>query len=350
MSKPKLLITDNVQIGNDNSVFIIAEVGLCHDGDPLVAKELIRRCYDAGADAVKFQKRDVTNLATFATLNKLDNRYPLFGKTYREIREHVELDLDTYYKLKSYADELGIMFFASVFDKLSADQMFELGCPLIKLASHVLTNKPLIKHICRIGLPTLLSTGMAYLEEIDETVALLKDSDVPLGLFHCVSSYPHSAEDANLNMINFLRDRYNVPVGYSCHEKGDTSSLLSVAAGAQMIERHVTLDNNRQGFDHHFALDMNRFAEFVAEVRRIETIMGTIDKTVSDKEWETRRKYHFSVISRAKITKGTVITEDMLIVKNPGIGIPAREIDNVINRKAAVNISEDQMITYDMLV
>jgi sialic acid synthase SpsE len=312
---------------------------------------MIARCKEAGADAVKFQKRDVPNLAIGEVLDAHDERFPQFGSTYRQIREHIEFDVPTYRDLKEYADRMGIPFIVSVFDEKSTDEMLPLGCPALKIASHVLSRKPLIEHLCRAArtTPILASTGMAYLEEIDETVAMFKQAGVPLGLFHCVSVYPHRADQANLRMIRFLAERYGVPVGYSCHEIENTSSLLAVAAGATAIERHVTLDRNRTGFDHKIALDMAGLARFVKEVREVELTLGTTDKTVSEEEWITRRKYHSSVVSMRAIRQGETITRDMLTVKNPGTGIPARHIDTVVGKKALLDIAEDVLILPDMV-
>lgn len=344
-----LHLRDGSTIGEGKRVFIIGEIGLCHDGDPEVAKALIDGCKNAGVDAVKFQKRDVANLATAEVLDAEDGRFPQFGKTYRQIREAVEFDLDTYRSLKQYAEQLGLPFLVSVFDELSADQMAELQVPALKLASHVLSRKPLIEHLCRLKLPVLASTGMAFMEEIDETAAMFKEAGVPFGLFHCVSIYPHAADRANLRMIRHLAQRYDVPVGYSCHELENISSVLAVGAGATMLERHVTLDRNRSGFDHKFALDMDGLTQFVGEVRQAEAAMGSIDKTVSEEEWVTRRKYHCSVVSLRPIAQGELIERSMLTVKNPGTGIPARQIDQVAGRRAKVDIPQDVLLSEKML-
>ena len=345
----ELSLLDGTRIGENQKVFIIGEIGLCHDGDPEVARDLIKGCKEAGVDAVKFQKRDVANLAIGEVLDAEDGRFPHFGTTYRQIREAVEFDMQTYRSLKKYAQEMGLPFLVSVFDEISADQIAELGVPGFKLASHVLSRKPLIEHLCRLKLPVLASTGMAYPQEIDETAAMFKAAGVPFGLFHCVSIYPHAADRANLRMIRHLAERHQVPVGYSCHELENISSILAVAAGATMLERHVTLDRNRVGFDHKFALDMEGLARFVLEVRQAEAAMGCTEKTVSEEEWMTRRKYHCSVVSRRAIRQGERIERSMLTVKNPGTGIPARKIDEVAGRRAATDIPADVLISEEML-
>ncbi|OOZ36441.1 N-acetylneuraminate synthase family protein [Solemya velesiana gill symbiont] len=345
----QLELKNGTVIGDDRPVFIVAEIGLCHNGSEEQAMEMIRRSAEAGVDAVKFQKRDVPNLTTRELLDAPDERFPTLGRTYREIREAVEFDLDTYERLKSLAESLGLLFFASVFDEKSAHEMAELDLHLLKIASHVLTRKPLIEKLCDLGIPTLASTGMAYLDEIDETTAAFRAVGLLHGLFHCVSIYPHAADRANLRMIRYMQERYQVPVGYSCHEIANTSSLLSIAAGACMLERHVTLDRSADGFDHKFALDMPGLAEFVSQVREAEAAMGSIEKTVSEEEWVTRKKYHCSVVSRCAIPEGTVIDRQLLTVKNPGTGIPARRIDDVVGQRARIDIPEDVLLDNEML-
>lgn len=184
---------------------------------------------------------------------------------------------------------------------------------------------------------------------VADPAAVFREAGLPFGLYHCVSIYPHEASRANLRLIRRLEERYRVPVGYSCHEFANTSSLLAVPAGAVTLERHVTFDRNAEGFDHRFALDMPALAEFVQQVREAEASMGDGAKTVMDEEWVTRRKYHASVVSARPIAAGETIRREMLAVKNPGTGIPAREIDSVAGRTAATDIPADVLIERGML-
>lgn len=335
--------------GDDREVLVVAEIGLCHNGDLDRAKQLIKESKEAGAHAVKFQKRDVSNLAIGAVLDAKDDRFPSFGDTYREVRGAIEFDIPQYQALQQYANDLDIEFIVSVFDIASAKQMAEIGVPIFKIASHCMSNLPLIRYLCEQKIPVLLSTGMSYLEEIDGTVKLLTDAGVPLGLYHCVSEYPHTHQTSNLKLIKVLAERYGLPVGYSSHEKENFTAILSVAAGACSIEKHVTLSNDDEGFDHAMALTMPMLANLVDEVKRAKVAMGTGEKGVSDKEMVTRDKYHYSVVSRSVIQSGEVITTDMLTTKNPGTGIPAKDIDLVVGRTAVVNIDEDILLMESML-
>lgn len=345
----EIILNRGLKLGDAHPVWIVAEIGLCHNGDPDRAKELIKQSVQAGADAVKFQKRDVDNLAIAEVLDANDNRFPSFGKTYREVRHHIEFDIEVYRELISYANSLDTLFFTSVFDIKSAAQMADLDVPVLKIASHCLSNKPLIEYLCELKIPVFLSTGMAYWEEIDDAIECLKNNDIPIALYHCVSVYPHLFEVANLKMINELKNRYQVPVGYSSHEPDNYSAFLSAAMGVFSVEKHVTLDRNDEGFDHKIALDMSGLKDLVDGIRKVEIALGDGEKTVTDEEWVTRKKYHSSIVSICPIKKGTIITRELLTVKNPGTGIPAREIDSIIGKIATVDIDADNLILRSMI-
>ncbi len=344
-----LRLKNGTELGSENPCWVVAEIGLCHNGDFELAKKMIKASVDAGADAVKFQKRDVDNLAINSVLDAKDGRFPAFGKTYRQIRRYIEFEPAQYADLKAYAESLGTTFFVSVFDITSANQMAELNMPVLKIASHCLSHLPLIEHLCDLKIPVLLSTGMATWEEIDATVERLQKADVPLALYHCVSAYPHSHELANLRLIPKMIHRYHCPVGYSSHELDNYSAFLATAMGACSIEKHVTFDRHSEGFDHGIAQDMEGFADLVVGVRKAEAAMGTGIKAVSDEEMITRKKYHSSVVSRCSIKAGEIIAKDMLTVKNPGTGIPAKEIYTVIGKRAKCDIGENVLVLKEMI-
>lgn len=336
-------------VGGDNPCFIIAEIGLNHNGSLNLANKLIDEACNAGADCVKFQKRDINNLAIKGVLDGEDNRFPEFGKTYRKIREHLEFSIEQYREIKDYCDKKGIAFLCTAFDIVSADLLETVDLESYKIASHSLTNLPLIKHVAKKGKPMFVSTGMSTLDEIDETVNLIKKYDCPFILFHCVSSYPQSPEESNLRMMKILEERYNAPIGYSGHEIGIHISLAAIALGAKAIERHFTLDRNMVGFDHKLSLQPEEMKELVKKGREIEKALGSGKKEVLEKEWITRRKYHSSIVTKMNIPKGTIITEDMLTSKNPGTGLETKHIPQVVGKKAAVDIKEDVLIAFDMI-
>lgn len=194
-----------------------------------------------------------------------------------------------------------------------------------------------------------MSTGMCTFEEIDDAVRMFLGTDTRLALMHCVSSYPQQAEESNLGMIAKLRDRYSLPVGYSGHELGCLPTLASVALGADLVERHVTLDRSAVGFDHRLSLEPNELAEMIRSIRTVEAAMRPSAKSISETEMITRRKYQVSIVAARDIRPGETITNAMLTLKNPGTGLPARRITEVAGRKAKVFIPGDTLLDFQML-
>ena len=328
--------------------YVIAEAGLNHNGSIKTAKALIDVAKLAGADAVKFQKRTVSKLAIKTTLDAVDNRFPEFGKTYREIREHLEFDLEQYRELKKYTESKGLDFIVTAFDTDAVDFLEKLGVEAYKLASHSATNLELLKYLAKTGKPVILSTGMAELSEIETAVKIFRNEDTPLMLLHCVSAYPTPLEECNLAMINVLKKHFDLPVGYSGHELGYLPTIVAVSMGAVVIERHYTLDKSMTGFDHKMSLEQDELIAMIESIRNIEKIQGTGEKLVSETEWITRRKYHVSMVSIKEIPEGTVLNEQMITYRNPGTGIPAKEASNVFGKKSVHDIPADELLSLGM--
>lgn len=328
--------------------YVIAEAGLNHNGSVAIAKKLIDVAAIAGADAVKFQKRTVDKLAVKSALDAPDDRFPEFGRTYREIRQHLEFTLEQYRELKVYAEAQGLDFIVTAFDEDAVDFLESLGINIYKLASHCLTNYNLLDYLASRGKPVLLSTGMADMEEIDRAVDIFRGRDARLSLFHCVSAYPTPLEDCNLAMMDVLRKRYNLVVGYSGHELGHLPTVLAVALGAQMVERHFTLDKTMTGFDHKMSLEPDELIAMVRDIRNFYKIYGSGEKRVSETEWITRNKYHVSMASAVSIPAGGELTEEMVCYRNPGTGIPAKLAHTVLGKRAINNIPADILLSDDM--
>ena len=330
------------------NTYIIAEAGLNHNGSIEIAKKLIDLASEAGCNAVKFQKRTVSNLAIGETLNAADNRFPEFGNTYRQIREHLEFNMDEYILLKEYAEKRSLDFLCTAFDIEAADFLNKLGVSLFKLASHSMTNLELLEYMARTGKQSILSTGMSDLSEIETAVNIFKKYETPLLLMHCVSAYPTPLDECNLNLIYSLKEKFGLPVGYSGHELGYLPTLTAVSMGAVCIERHFTLDNNMIGFDHKMSLGPNELISMVRDIRTIKKIKGTGEKEISSKELITRQKYHVSMVSKNDIKIGEVLTGDLIVYRNPGTGIPAKDAPKLIGKIAQVNIPRDVLLSFDM--
>jgi sialic acid synthase SpsE len=329
-----------------NKCYIIAEAGLNHNGSFQIAKKLIDIAYNAGANAVKFQKRTIDLLATKNLLEARDDRFPNFGKTYGEIRSHLEFNEQEYVELKKYSKEKKLDFIVTPFDEKALNFLYNIGIDKYKLASHSLTNIDLLKACSKFNIDIILSTGMAEVEEIDTAVELLKSNN--LALLHCVSSYPTPLNECNLQMINFLKDRYKITVGYSGHELGFLPSLAAVASGAEIIERHITIDKKMEGFDHKLSLEPQELQEMVSSIRDIENCFSSEQKKVSSTEMITRNKYHVSMISKRSIKKGELLEKGMITYKNPGTGIPPKYEKKYINKKILLDIPIDTLITNEM--
>lgn len=336
-------------IGEGSPCYIIGEIGLNHNGSIDMAKELIDVAKESGVDAVKFQKRHVSKLAIQSVLDAPDERFPEFGKTYREIREFLEFNKSAYQDLLAYTHSKGLPFLCTTFDIESVDFLEELGVSAYKVASHSVTNLPLMRKLAFIGKPVILSSGMCTFSELDQAVGILLSAKIPLAVLHCVSSYPLLPEEANLNLIKVLNERYPVPIGYSSHEMGYLPTLISVGLGAVIVERHITLDTNLVGFDHKLSLPPDDLKKMVENIRIVEKMLGEGEKFVSEKEKITSDKYHVSMVSACAIEAGKKIEENMITYKNPGTGLSPSHINDVLNKRAKTDISADTIISLEML-
>jgi len=275
------------------SLFLIAEIGINHNGDMKIAEELIVKAANAGFDAVKFQKRTIDQVYTQEFLD--GPRESPWGKTQRAQKEGLEFGLEEYKQIDSLCRNLGISWSASAWDVESQKFIQKFDLAFNKVASPMLGHKPLLKMIAKEGRRTFISTGMSTIEEIDEVVELFRSENCVFELMHCNSTYPMAEEDANLLCIKTLMDRYGCPVGYSGHE----SSLLkvcitAVTLGATSIERHITLDRAMYGSDQAASIEVGALGAFVATIRKIPAILGDGNKTVNGGEKAIREKLRIS--------------------------------------------------------
>ena len=275
-------------------LFLIAEIGINHNGDMAIAKKLIDEAAGADFDAVKFQKRTIDLVYTKEFLDSA--RESQWGTTQRAQKEGLEFSFDQYKEIDAYCKSKNIQWSASAWDIKAQEFMQQFNCSFNKVASAMLGHIPLLKLIASEKRKTFISTGMATLEELDQVVAIFKAAECPFELMHCNSTYPMKDEDANLLCIPMLRDRYGVSVGYSGHE----SSLIkvctaAVALGATSIERHITLDRAMYGSDQAASIETNALKNFVETVRAVPSILGNGKKIMSDSELKTREKLRINV-------------------------------------------------------
>lgn len=269
-------------------VFIVGEIGINHNGDLKIAKELIDWSVLAGCDAVKFQKRTVDKVYTKEYLDGY--RESPWGTTQREQKEGLEFGKAEYQEIDKYCKEKGIEWFASAWDIESQIFLKQFNLKYNKIASAMLTDEELLREVASEKKYTFIATGMSTYEEIDYAVNIFKEYGCPFELMHCNSTYPMPKEDANLRLIPVLKKRYNCNVGYSGHESGRIVSTSAVALGATSLERHITLDNTMYGSDQAASLNVRDLVRLIEDVRLIEKILGNGEKVLSEKELETRKK------------------------------------------------------------
>lgn len=336
-------------VGDGEPVFVIAEIGLNHNGDLALARELIDLARDAGADAVKFQKREVDLCFTRAALEAPYPGRNSFGATYGDHKRALELSPADYEALAAHSRARGIAFLVTPFDAVSTDLVEALGCPAIKIASHNMTNLPLLDHVARTRRPIFLSTGMASMTEVEAAVATIRRHHDDLVLLQCTSSYPAKIEELNLAVLPTYREHFGCLVGYSAHEPEEATLYAAVALGACVIEKHFTRDKGLRGPDHAASFEPGELARAIAGIRKVSAALGSAEKTVMASEWSNRAKHHRSVVAAVDIPAGAVIARAMLTTKAPGTGIPPVRLPEVVGRKARVAIAADTTLTDELL-
>ncbi|MCH7786493.1 MAG: N-acetylneuraminate synthase family protein, partial [Chloroflexi bacterium] len=254
------------------SIFIIAEIGINHNGDMEIAKQLIDVAIDSGADAVKFQKRTIDLVYSKEMLDS--PRESQWGTTQREQKEGLEFGLEDYQAIDAYCKEKGIEWFASAWDLESRKFLQQFNLKHNKIASAMIVYEDLLREVASEGVNTFISTGMSTEDDIDKAVKIFQDADCPFELVHCISTYPMDDEDANLNCIKTLRDKYQCDVGYSGHEVGLAVSYAAAALNISSLERHITLDRAMYGSDQSASVEPAGFRQLVSAVGKIEQALG----------------------------------------------------------------------------
>ncbi|MDD5454067.1 MAG: N-acetylneuraminate synthase family protein [Candidatus Ratteibacteria bacterium] len=271
-----------------SNVFVIAEIGINHNGDINIAKRLINGAAVAGCDAVKFQKRTINLVYSKEYLESF--RESPWGTTQKQQKEGLEFGKAEYDEIDRYCNEKQIKWFASAWDIESQKFLRQYNLRYNKIASAMLINKELLNEVAREGKYTYISTGMSTLEEIDQAIKIFREHKCPFEIMHCNSTYPMKNEDANLKMIITLKERYGCNIGYSGHEVGRVISLSAVAMGATSIERHITLDRTMYGSDQAASIEISDLTRLVMDIRTIENALGTGEKILSKDEEEVRKK------------------------------------------------------------
>jgi N-acetylneuraminate synthase/N,N'-diacetyllegionaminate synthase len=341
----------NKFIGDDYPCYTIAEAGANHDSDLKKAFKLIDAAHHADADSIKFQTYKASKLATKTAPkywddgNKNETQFDVFSKL-----DH--LSDDDWKQIFEYAQKKSITCFSTPFDEKSVDLLYSLGVPAFKIASADITHLPLIRHVASKKLPIFISTGMASNNEIKEAIDVIEDvGNHEIIILHCITSYPTKAEDANLEMIRTLRQKFpDYVIGFSDHTLGTLIAVCSTLYGARCIEKHFTFDNElKDSPDHRLSLNQEEFAQLVQQLRISESAKGSSVRDAFQAEAESIKYARRSIVSAKKIPEGTKISRDMLDVKRPGTGIAPKYFEKIVGRTSKKNIEEDQVLSWDDL-
>jgi N-acetylneuraminate synthase len=335
----------------DAPCFIVAEVGVNHNGSAELARDLVLAAADTGADAVKFQtfrpEALVTGSAPRALYQQAADARPL---SQRAMLEALTLADTEFGRLQALCVERGLGFLSTPFDSQSLQLLVELGVPQIKIGSGDLTNLPFLCEVGATGLPVILSTGMSAMDEVADAVTALRRSGCQsLALLHCVSCYPAAVSDANLRAMDTLAARFRVPVGFSDHTPGQDTAVAAVARGARILEKHLTLDHGLPGPDHRASLEPAAFAALVTSVRKVESALGTGIKEPVAAEAEVRAVARRSLVAGRDLPAGSLIAVSDLAVKRPGTGLPPGSMDRVVGRRLRIDVRRDTLLSLEML-
>jgi N-acetylneuraminate synthase/N,N'-diacetyllegionaminate synthase len=332
------------KIGSALPTFVIAEVGVNHNGDLDLAHRLIDVAAEVGADAVKFQTFTPELLAAAGAPKAEYQVARDDAGSQLEMLRQLQLDRDAHAALQRHAADAGIVFLSSAFDLDAVALLDGLNVPAIKVPSGEITNRDLLAAIGRTGRPILMSTGMATMDDVDRAVEWLGPFPELL-LFHCVSRYPAPPGDANLRAMDSLRARFDVPVGWSDHTEGIAISTAAVALGAAALEKHLTLDRGLPGPDHAASLDPGGFADLVAAVRAVEVALGTGEKLPVAGEAELAAVARKSLHWARALPAGAVVGADDLVALRPGTGLAPVESNGLIGRRLVVATEVGRMVS-----
>ncbi|MGJ8672983.1 N-acetylneuraminate synthase [Rubritalea sp.] len=325
---------------------IIAEAGVNHNGDIELAKELIIAAKNAGADVVKFQTWVTELIVTEESLSADYQEVNTGSKSQFDLLKSLELTHDQFSELQEFAELMGIHFLSTPDEEVSARFLIDRGMGLIKVGSGELTNLPFLDFLAKERLPMIVSTGMATLAEVERAVSVIEASGQrDICLLHCVSNYPADPAECNLRAMQTMREHFECPIGYSDHTMGSEMCFAAVAMGAQVIEKHLTLDRSMDGPDHLCSSEPDEFADLVRGIRKIESGIGDGIKRPSSSELATRKVVRKEVVAARDILAGEVIRMgDIALKRGSGKGIGAEHLEAIIGKVTTSKIGKNSLI------
>ena len=332
-------------------VLIIAEAGVNHNGDLNLAKKMIDVAFEAGADIIKFQTAiPELVMSNSAPKAEYQTKNTEINESQLEMSKKIHLPLSDYKELKSYCEEVGIKFLSTPFDHVSIDLLSDLGQDIFKIPSGEITNLPYLKKVANLKTKIIISTGMSNLSEIEFALDILVQNGSTLDniiVLHCNTDYPSPYEDVNLLAMNTIKNAFGVRVGYSDHTPGIEVPIAAVALGAEVIEKHFTLDKKMAGPDHLASLNPKELREMIIAIRNIEIALGSGKKIPTPSESKNLNIARRSIHLLNNVQEGTILNEEHLIMKRPGNGISPVLINNIIGKKLKKSFPKDHMLTFD---
>jgi len=344
--EPELIIGGR-RLAVGEPTYLIAEVGVNHDGSLAKALRMVEAADEAGADAVKFQLFTPSEIVIAAAPTAVYQQETTGATDQRTMLEQLTLTDDEFLRLKTACAANKVDFLVSAFSTVDVERAVALGVPALKLGSGELTDPFVLETASQTGLPLLISTGMA--DEATVAWAVERLAKSKLLLFHCVSAYPAEEEELNLRAMVSLRERFGVPVGFSDHSIGNRAAMLSVALGAVTIEKHFTLDRTTVGPDHRASLDPAGFRELTQSVRRVEAILGNGKKQMTPAEVDTQLVARKSLRVARELPAGHQLSRDDLVAKRPADGLDPRRVDEVVGRVLEHSMKADEPLPVDFL-
>lgn len=328
------------------SVYVIAEAGVNHNGDINIAKKLVDKAKEAGADCIKFQTFIAKRIASKRAVKaEYQVRETGNNESQLDMLSKLELSFEEFFELNEYCKTKKIEFLSTGFDFDSIDFLNGLGMKKWKIPSGDITNLPYLIKIAKLNKPVILSTGMSTLQEISDAIHVLKENGTKdLTVLHCTTEYPTPFEDVNLAAMNTIQKNFNVPIGYSDHTLGISIPVAAVAIGATIIEKHFTLDRNMDGPDHKASLEPDELKAMVDAIRSVELSIGNSEKKPVESEKKNMLVARKSLVANSSIKAGEFFTEENLTVKRPGNGISPMQWFDVLGQKAVRDFEEDELI------
>ena len=328
-----------------NDTIIIAEAGVNHNGNIEIAKKLIVKAKECGADIVKFQTAKLDSLVS-KTAKMAEYQKENIGKeeSQKEMLSKLLLSFETFEELADYCKEVGIQFLSTPFD-IESIQFLDSMQNIWKVPSGEITNYPYLVEIARTGKDIILSTGMSTLQEVEDALNVLRQNGASeIILLHCTTNYPTPMQDVNLRAMLTLKEKFGCKIGYSDHTQGIEVPIAAVALGATVIEKHFTLDKNMEGPDHKASIEPDEFAQMVKSIRSIEKALGNGEKTPSQSEIANIAVARKSIIALKEIKAGEVFSEENITTKRPGTGINPMRWNEILGQKAKRDFAEDELI------